>query len=213
MFIDKSLKYYIDQAASKEPTPGGGSVSALAGSLGTALTSMVGNLTIGRKVYRELDEKDQEEMSKNFEELQKSIERLNAIVDEDTKAFDKVMKSFKMPKDTEEEKAARSASIQEGYKIALEVPLRCAEECYKVLELQEIFAKYGNVNAITDVGVGALLAATGLEGSLFNVKINLLSIKDEEYKKAKEERSEKLLKDGLTLRDSLLETVYGRLEE
>lgn len=211
MLINKSLKDYIAQTASKEPTPGGGSVAALAGSLGTALTSMVGNLTIGRKAYEELDNEIKEEMTRNFEELQKSIESLNKIVDEDTKAFDKVMESFSMPKGTDEEKAARSKSIQEGYKVALEVPLRCAEECYKVLELQEVFSVYGNVNAITDVGVGALLAATGLEGALLNVTINLLSIKDEEYKKAIEEKSDKILKDGLKLRDSLLETVYSRL--
>lgn len=211
MLINKSLKDYIDQTASKEPTPGGGSVAALAGSLGTALTTMVGNLTIGRKSYEELDDEIKEEMTKNFQELEKSVESLKKIVDEDTKAFDKVMESFGMPKETDEEKAARSKSIQEGYKIALEVPLRCAEECYRVLELQEVFSKHGNVNAITDVGVGALLAATGLEGALLNVKINLLSIKNEEYRKTMEDKSDKLLKDGLKLKNSLLETVYSRL--
>ncbi len=211
MLIKETLEDYIFQVASKEPTPGGGSVSALAGSLGAALTSMVGNLTIGRKVYEELDEEVKEEMNNNFKELQKSIEKLNKIVDEDTKAFDGVMEAFKMPKETEEEKAKRSAAIQEGYKKALEVPLRCAEECFNVLKLQNVFAHYGNINAITDVGVGALLAATGLEGALLNVKINLLSIKDEEYRKEMETKVEELLNEGIKLKEELMKVVYERL--
>ncbi|NLJ78090.1 MAG: cyclodeaminase/cyclohydrolase family protein [Tissierellia bacterium] len=211
MITDRSLEEYVTKVASGDPTPGGGSVAALAGSLGTALTSMVGNLTIGKKAYEELSADVKENMDDDFAELQKSIERLNRIVHEDTTAFDGVMQAFKLPRETEEEKAKRSAAIQEGYKVALEVPLRAAEECYRVLELQRVFADHGNVNAITDVGVGALLIATGLEGSLFNVRINLLSIKDEEYRNRIESRMNQLLEDGNQLRDSILETVYERL--
>lgn len=157
---------------------------------------MVGNLTIGKKVYDELSPEVQESMKRNFKELEKSIENLNKIIDEDSKAFDGVMEAFKLPKGTEEEKKVRSNAIQEGYKKALEVPLRCARECHRVLELQGVFADYGNVNAITDVGVGTLLAYAGLEGSLFNVIINLKSIKDEEYKKDIENKVNSLLEDG-----------------
>lgn len=187
-------------------------MAALAGSLGTALTSMVGNLTFDKKAYKELDEKNQKEMKDNFHELQKSIEKLNNIVHEDTMAFDGVMQAFKLSKGTDDEKAIRSKAIQAGYKVALEVPLRAAEECFKVLQLQRVFADYGNIGAITDVGVGALLAATGLEGSLFNVRINLLSIKDEEYKEKMTKKMEQLLKDGNRLKNSLLVKVYERLE-
>ncbi|HSH37085.1 cyclodeaminase/cyclohydrolase family protein [Schnuerera sp.] len=211
MLMDESIRNYIQNVASKEPTPGGGSVAALAGSLGSALTAMVGYLTIGRKMYEELDNEAKKEMDNNFEELKKSIEKLNYIVDEDTKAFDKVMEAFKLPKETDEEKKNRSQAIQEGYKVALEVPLRCAEECFKVLELQKIFADYGNVNAITDVGVGALLAATGLEGALLNVKINLNSIKDQEYKNKMEQKIDNLLKEGTEIKEELMKTVYKRL--
>lgn len=211
MLMDESIRNYIENVASKEPTPGGGSVAALAGSLGSALTAMVGYLTIGRKMYEELDNEAKKEMDNNFEELKKSIEKLNYIVDEDTKAFDKVMEAFKLPKETDEEKKNRSQAIQEGYKVALEVPLRCAEECFKVLELQKIFADYGNVNAITDVGVGALLAATGLEGALLNVKINLNSIKDQEYKNKMEQKIDNLLKEGTEIKEELMKTVYKRL--
>lgn len=211
MLIDNSLKDYIAQVASKEPTPGGGSVAALAGGLGAALTAMVGNLTIGRKIYIELNDEIKKEMDNCFEELNKSIERLNKIVDEDTRAFDKVMEALKMPKETEEEKKARSEAIQEGYKVAMEVPLRCAEECYNVLKLQRVFANYGNVNAITDVGVGTLLAATGLEGAILNVKINLKSIKDIDYKNMMEEKINTLMSEGMKLKEESLKIVYERL--
>ncbi len=211
MFIDKSLKEYIGDVSSNEPTPGGGSVSALVGSLGAALTAMVGNLTIGRKLYDELSDEIKEEMDRNFEEVGKSVEKLNHIVDEDTKAFDEVMAAFKLPKETDEEKKIRSKAIQEGYKKALEVPLRCAEECFHVLEMQKVFARYGNVNAITDVGVGTLLAYSGLEGALFNVKINLLSIKDEEYRNGIDSKVNSLLSEGKKLKEDLLEVVYERL--
>jgi len=212
MLIQKPINDYVAQVASKEATPGGGSVAALAGSLGSALTVMVGNLTIGRKVYNELADDVKELMSRNFNELNESIERLNSIVDEDTKAFDKVMEALKLPKETDEQKKIRSNAIQEGYKVALEVPLKCAEECYKVLKLQKVFADYGNVNAITDVGVGALLAATGLEGAILNVKINLSSIKDLEFKNKIEERINTLMAEGMKLKDELMEIVYKRLE-
>lgn len=211
MLMDGSIRSYINQVASKEPTPGGGSVAALAGSLGSALTAMVGYLTIGRKMYEELDDEIKKEMDNDFEELKERIEKLNHIVDEDTRAFDGVMEAFKMPKETEEEKAKRSEAIQEGYKVALEVPLRCAEECFRVLELQKVFADYGNVNAITDVGVGALLAATGLESGLLNVKINLLGIKDIEYKKEMEKKIDYLMTEGMALKEEILKTVYDRL--
>ncbi|MFS8541887.1 MAG: cyclodeaminase/cyclohydrolase family protein [Tissierellales bacterium] len=211
LFIEKSLKDYVAEVASGAPVPGGGSVAALAGSLGAALTSMVGNLTIGRKGYIELDDEIKKEMDDSFEKIQKSIEVLNGIVDEDSKAFDKVMEAFKMPKETEEEKAKRSEAIQEGYKVALQVPLRCAEECLNVLRLQKVFAEYGNKNAISDVGVGALLAAAALESALLNVRINLNGIKDVEFKKKIEEKIDNLMNEGMKLKDQWMKIVYEKI--
>src|SRR5690606_15070405 len=116
-----------------------------------------------------------------------------------------------MPKGTEEEKAKRSEAIQEGYKVALQVPLRCAEECLNVLRLQKVFAEYGNVNAITDVGVGALLAAAALESALLNVRINLNGIKDLEFKKEIEEKIDNLMNEGMKLKDQWMKIVYEKL--
>lgn len=211
MLIENTLKEYVSQAASSDPTPGGGSVSALVGSLGGALTNMVGNLTIGKKVFDEIPDDAQQKMQENAKKIEQLTEELVKIVDLDATAFDGVMEAFKLPKETDEEKKARSEAIQEGYKHALEVPLKCSKKCLEILELQDVFANYGNINAITDVGVGTLLAYSALEGALFNVTINLKSIKDETYKKAKEEEVNKLLSDGKTLKEELLKIVYKRL--
>ena len=211
MFIENSLKEYVANVASDNPTPGGGSVAALAGSLGGGLTSMVKNLTVGKKAYEGLSEEIKSEILNNAKEIEELTEALNRLVDEDTSAFDEVMKAFGLPKETDEDKAARSIAIQEGYRIALEVPLRSAKKCLRLLELQEIFAEHGNVNAITDVGVGTLLAYTGLEGALFNVTINLGSIKDEAYKKEITAKVDSILSKGKELKEELLKVVYKRL--
>ncbi len=213
MLIERTAKNFVMDVASDSPTPGGGSVSALVGSLGSALTSMVGHLTIDKKAYEAVPDDKKKEMEEEFKKINDLTNDLLKLVDEDSTAFDDVMQAFKLPKDSDEEKKARSMAIQSGYKKALEVPLRSGETCYKVLCHQEVFAQYGNIGAITDVGVGTLLAYAALEGSLFNVTINLKSIKDEEYKAKIEKRVEELILDGKKLRDSLLDTVYTRLKD
>lgn len=211
MFIENSLKEYVANVASGNPTPGGGSVAALAGSLGGGLTTMVENLTVGKKAYESLSDDVKSEIAENSKEIKELTESLNNIVDEDTRAFDEVMKAFKLPKETDKEKTERSNAIQEGYRIALEVPLRSAKKCLRLLELQKVFAENGNVNAITDVGVGTLLAYTGLEGALFNVTINLGSIKDEAYKNKISTQVDDILTKGKRLKEDLLKIVYKRL--
>ena len=173
---------------------------------------MLLNLTFDKKTYDELSKEIKDKLENNFNLLEEKMLILNDIIDEDSKAFDGVMEAFKMPKDTEEEKKARTEAIQSGYKKALEVPLECAEECYKVLKLQNVFANNGNANAITDIGVGALLAVTGLEGAILNVKINLKSIKDEEYRTNVEKKVNQLMEDGYKLKEELMKTVYSRLQ-
>lgn len=211
MLIELTVKDYVRSVSSESPTPGGGSVAALAGSLGGALTNMVGNLTIGKKVYDGVPQEQKVNMEEAFQRIDKLIEELILIVDEDSTAFDDVMRAFKLPKETDEEKKLRTNAIQEGYKKAMEVPLRCAEKCLEILRLQDVFANYGNVNAITDVGVGTLLAYTGLEGALFNVIINLKSIKDQEYKAQIESKLDALMEEGKRLKEEMLAIVYKRL--
>lgn len=211
MLMEKSVEEFVESVASKAPAPGGGSVAALVGSLGSALTAMVGNLTKGKKAYNELDEKHREELDSSFNEAMKLIERLNELVDEDTKSFNGVMDAFKMPKDTVEQKANRSKAIQEATKEALEVPLETAKRCLEVLKLQKVLALYGNPNAITDVGVGALLGYAGLEGALFNVKINLSGLKDEQYVEKIDRECKYILEEGNSLKEEVIKIVYSKL--
>lgn len=211
LFINDSLKDFALVTRSSDPTPGGGSVSAYVGVLGSALTSMVGGLTFGKKGYEDIPEESRTQMETNSKEMETLFDELALIVDEDSKAFDEVMKAFKMPKETDEDKKKRSSAIQAGYKVALDVPLTCAKKCLRVLELQDVFAKYGNVNAITDIGVGVLLAYSGMEGALLNVSINLGSLKDEAYKKEISGKVADMLQRGKDLKEEHLKVVYERL--
>ncbi|ABR50660.1 Formiminotransferase-cyclodeaminase [Alkaliphilus metalliredigens QYMF] len=211
LLVHKTVEEFVNGVESNEPAPGGGSVAALGGSLGAALTAMVGNLSIGKKTYEQLTEAQQKEMNIQFKKVVQLKEKLNHLIDEDTNAFNEVMGAFKLPKETEEEKALRKEAIQKATKVALEVPLLAATESLNVLKTQKIFAEYGNINAITDIGVGALMAYAGLEGALFNVEINLQGIKDEAYVKSVREECDILIKTGKALKEEVLETVYKKL--
>jgi len=173
------INNFLSELASSSPAPGGGSVAALSGALGAALSSMVCNLTIGKEKYADV-EKEIKNILKESEQLRKDLTRL---IDEDTKAFNDVMKAFKikMPKETEQQKTLKSKAIQEGYKSAAMVPLETAKTCEKVIDLALVVAEKGNKNSITDAGVSALMAKSGVESAILNVKINLASIKDEQF--------------------------------
>jgi glutamate formiminotransferase / formiminotetrahydrofolate cyclodeaminase len=167
---------FIDEVSSDSPAPGGGSVSALAGSLGAALAAMVANLTVGKKGY----EAQWQAMSELALRAQSVKDKLVRAVDEDTDAFNAVMEAMKLPKGTEAEKAAREAALQAGYKAAVAVPLATAEACNEALELA-LQSVAGNRNSASDAGVAALMARAGAHGAALNVLINLGSVRDGEY--------------------------------
>jgi glutamate formiminotransferase/formiminotetrahydrofolate cyclodeaminase len=171
------INSFLSELASSSPAPGGGSVAALAGSLGVALSSMVCNLTIGKEKYSEVQDVIKDTLKKS-EKIRKD---LTLLIDEDTEAFNDVMKAFKMPKETEEQKEKRSKAIQEGYKTAAKVPLETARTCERILDIARIVAEKGNQNSITDSAVSALMAQVGVESAILNVTINLGSIKDEKF--------------------------------
>jgi len=175
----ESMKIYdfLDELASSSPAPGGGSVAALSGGLGAALSSMACNLTIGKEKYADV----QEDIKIALKESEKIRVNLTKLIDEDTKAFNDVIKAFKMPKDTEAQKKKRSNAIQEGYKKAAKIPLKTACECYKIFDVAKIVAEKGNANSITDAAVSAIMTRAGVNGAVLNVKINLSSINDEKF--------------------------------
>lgn len=160
--------------ASDAPAPGGGSISALAGALSAALAGMVANLSQGPK-YQDV----KTEMAQIAEEADRLRLRLLEAMQEDTASFSLYMAALSMPKHTEEEKAARQAAMQEGLKAAALTPLRVAESIVPVFDMVETVISRGNPNAVTDALVAAMMARSGLLGALFNVKVNLASIRDE----------------------------------
>jgi glutamate formiminotransferase / formiminotetrahydrofolate cyclodeaminase len=196
-----SITCFLSELASSSPAPGGGSVAALSGSLGSALSSMVCNLTLGKEKYKDV-EADIKNVFCTSERLRKE---LTLLIDEDTNAFNDVMKAFKMPKDTEIQKKRRSNAIQDGYKKAALVPLRTARLCSKIFDIALVVAKKGNTNSITDAGVAALMADAGLRSALMNTKINLSAIKDKEFVAQTEHDIEWLTKVS---KDTLKEILF-----
>lgn len=176
--VDMNIVDFLNEVDSSSPAPGGGSVSALASSLGASLGRMVGHLTIGKKKYQELDECTRDNFKDNFFRLDSINKRLIELVDKDTENFNLVMAAFKLPKTTPEEIAHREHEIEKATILATDTPLKIAELSLEILELLNIFVEHGNKNAITDVGVAALLARAGGKGGIYNVKINLPGIKD-----------------------------------
>ncbi|MGB7606348.1 MAG: cyclodeaminase/cyclohydrolase family protein [Lutisporaceae bacterium] len=211
LLVDKTVKDFCEILASKEPAPGGGSTVALSGVLGASLTMMVGNVSFGKKYYEALEESIKEDFMKEFNNVTKLQKELIALVDEDTEAFNKFMDVTKLPKDTDKEKAIREKRMQEARKYTLEVPLKTAKKCLEVLENQTIIAKHGNKTAVSDVGVGALLALSGLQGAILNVNINLPGIKDEALRNLASTNCNEMEKKGRELHDRILEIVNSRI--
>lgn len=175
--VKQNIKMFLDELASNSPAPGGGSVAALSGALGAALSSMVCNLTIGKQGYEAVQD-DIKHILEKSEELRKN---LTDLIDKDTEAFNEVMKALKMLKDTEDQKEHRRKEMQTAFKHAAEVPLETARKCNEILAVARIVAEKGNKNSVSDAAVSALMAQTGLQAAILNVRINLVSIKDSEY--------------------------------
>lgn len=209
--IDKSVLQFIDSVASKEPAPGGGSVAALSGAIGAALSNMVSNLTVGKKFYNEYSDDIKASIAKQYEAVEELKAELVQLIDEDTEAYNQVMAAFKLPKDTDEDKAKRTQAIQKSYNLALQVPLRTARQSLEVLKLQSELIEYGNPNAITDIGVSVLLCNAAVEGAILNVKINLSSIKDESIVNEVNKECQNILEKSNQLKLELMDRVNSKL--
>jgi formiminotetrahydrofolate cyclodeaminase len=175
--MDKTIQGFLAELKSDSPAPGGGSAAALAGAIGGALGIMVGNLTIGSGKYAEVHEQAKQLVN----ELEEKLARLEGYVDEDTQAFTQVMQAYKLPKNTDKEKTLRSQTIQQAMKSAAQLPMQVATICMEVLELSGKMLEIGNVNAASDAAVAGRMAHAAMWSAIYNVKINLGSIKDQEF--------------------------------
>lgn len=177
MLKELSVKDFIYETASDSPAPGGGSVAALSAASAVALIEMVANLTLGKKGYEEVTA-EMENVKKVAGEYK---EKFINYIDEDSDSFNKIMAAFKLPKDTDEQKAERTKVVQEAFKGAATVPLNVGKDAFALLELAKTVVLKGNQNAVTDGAVAAMQARTAVHGAFYNVKINLGSIKDEAF--------------------------------
>ncbi|MBR3529404.1 MAG: glutamate formimidoyltransferase [Bacteroidales bacterium] len=176
--VDLTCTGFCEETASESPAPGGGSVSAYMGALAASLGTMVANLTGGKAAYDD----EWEKFSDVAVHGQQIKNELLHLVDEDTNAFNKIMNAFGLPKKTDEEKAARSAAIQEATKFATEVPFHTMQKSMEAFEVCRAMVEWGNPASVTDGGVGALAARSAVMGAHLNVKINASSLKDEAFK-------------------------------
>lgn len=203
MLTELSIQSFIDKVTGSDPVPGGGSVSALNGALATSLAAMVANLTIGRKKYVEVNDL-MEELSVRFSKL---TTQLVADVDRDSDAYDRVFAAFKLPKETDEEKEVRAEAIQRETKYAAQVPMEVARAVHSVLPYIDEVARKGNSNAVTDACVSMMCARTAVLGALLNVRINLMSIKDEAFVQAMSKEADEIELSTIAAEKKVLDYV------
>lgn len=207
--IALNVSEFVDEVSRETPAPGGGSVSALAGALGSALCSMVANLTFSKIGYEGVSR----EMEECAVKAQKLKDELLIQVDEDTKAFSSYMEALRLPKNTEEEKKIRKEKMEEGLKKAIEVPLKTAKLALEALEILVKVCEKGNKNSQSDGAVGAIMAFSCIEGALFNVIINLVSITDEQYKLYIKDEVKKIYEKGQKLKKDAISVSFDRIGE
>ncbi len=207
MFKEQQLQTFLDQLASSASTPGGGSAAAIMGAMGAALVSMVANLTVGKKKYEEVEE----EMQGFLGQSEALRERLTGMIQDDVDVFDKVMAAYGMARETEEEKARRSQTIQAALKQATDVPLACAQLCADVIELCRPVAEKGNLNVISDAGVAVLAAHAALRSAALNVYINIGGIRDAEFVNDRRAKLEFVLSGAGVATETVYELVKSKL--
>jgi methenyltetrahydrofolate cyclohydrolase len=204
-----NLPTFLDDLASGEPTPGGGSAAALAGALGAALAAMVANLTVGRKRYVDVDS----QMQAVLHEAETLRGRLTGLVAEDAQAYDQVRAAYRLPKESADDLAARNAAIQAAMQAASRTPLETMRACIDVLRLAEQAVALGNINAATDGAVGALLAQAGLRGAALNVRVNLGGIEDQAFTAAAQQTVAALQAEADAIVARILLAVEARLAQ
>lgn len=205
--IDLDVKKYMENLASNLPAPGGGSASALAGAQGISLVMMVAELTVGKEKYRDWEVYCQKAISDG------TVIQTNFLkaIDDDTDAYNKVGAAFKLPKNTDEEKAARSRAIQDATVLATRVPLRTMGISLEALKVAKSLIGKSNPNCSSDIGVGALNLKSALMGAWLNVKINLPGIKDEALRNELFEKGQSMLEEGNKIADKCYEIVEEEL--
>ncbi|NLZ92737.1 MAG: cyclodeaminase/cyclohydrolase family protein [Firmicutes bacterium] len=206
---EKSCDYFLDVLASKAPTPGGGGAAAMGGAIGMALSNMVGNLTIGKKKYADVED----EVKALVEQGSKLITELKALVDKDAEVFEPLSKAYGLPKNTPEEAAYKEKTLEECSKLACSVPMEIMRKAYEGIKVHERMGQIGTAIAISDVGVGVAFLKSALIGGYLNVLINVNTIKDEKFVSDTFGEANQLLEDGSKIADETLQKVIDKIKK
>jgi len=207
VYAVETLQTYLDDAGSGKPAPGGGSVSACVGALGAALVAMVCNLTIGKEKFADVEGEVKDLVAK----ADAVRDRLEKLLQDDTVAYNGVIAAYRMPKDTEEEKAARHKAVQDGLIVAANVPLDICREALEVCRLGRTAARIGNPAAITDAGIAAILGEAAAQGGALNVAINLGSIEDTVYVEQTRAEIGEILSEAVAQRQEVVNFTYTKV--
>lgn len=207
--VDMNLRDFANETASESPAPGGGSIAAYAGVLGVSLGTMVANLSSHKRGW----DARWEEFSDWAEKGQALKDELLFLVDEDTRAFNKIMDAFGLPKGTNEEKNIRTHAIQEASKYAMEIPFRVMKKSFESMEIMKAMAEFGNPNSVSDAGVGALCARTAVRGAYMNVRINAGGIDDKDFVNNLIQQGASIEKQAEQLEKEIVELVDRKIAE
>ncbi|ADL51855.1 cyclodeaminase/cyclohydrolase family protein [Clostridium cellulovorans] len=206
-----TIEKFIEKLSSESPTPGGGGVAALNCAIASALALMVYNLTIDKKIFNNYDETIKTKLLTNFNELTVLQESFLDDIQRDADDFLKLMESYKLPKDTTEEKEFRSEKIQEGYLRAIATPMALCEKSLKLYDYLEDSANYGNPNVISDAAVGILNLYSAIQCSVINIKINLKGVKNEVFVKEINEKLKQILSLNEEKKNSILKLSLNKI--
>jgi formiminotetrahydrofolate cyclodeaminase len=207
MYRSKPIETYLAEAAAKLPAPGGGSASALAGALGAAMAAMAANFTVGKKKFRDVEP----EVRAILDRCEAGWKRLLELTDADVEAYSTVSAAYGMPRETDDEKRARRAAIQDALKVALAEPLAALRQCHALIQLLERLAETANPNLISDVGVAAILLEAALRGAKINVEINLAYLKDPAFVAQTREEIDRAADEARDTAAAVVARVYSKM--
>lgn len=205
--LDKSCKDFNEVLASKAPVPGGGGAAAMGGAIGMALSNMVGNLTVGKKKYADVED----EVKELLEKGSKVIAELEALVDKDAEVFEPLSKAYGLPRSTPEEIKFKEETLENCCKTACSVPMEIMRKAYEGIKIHERMGQIGTMLAISDVACGVAFMKAALISGKLNVIININSIKDPDFIKTTKEEMDKLMEEGARIADETLELVINKL--
>jgi len=206
-----TLENFLADLASSSPAPGGGAVAALSGALAASLSSMVINLTVNKKKFMEYSEEIKAKFNEYLIKCEELRKEFLEYIDKDIEAFNLVMQAYKMPKDTEEQKSERNKAIQSALIEAYKVPYSVAEGAFKMFDIADFIAEYGNQNAVTDAGVAAIQILAAIEAAVLNVRINLGGINDVDLVSDVDMNCKRLLIEAGYKKEEIIKKVYKKI--